>query len=489
MTTPGRWWMLGFVPMIAGCVPAFTKRDVVEIDQLLADHGAPDLGWQGNHDDEATVAQWLAEPMTAERAVRMAMLRSPQLQGEYARLGLARADVLKAVQTANPYLTVSYLTPTTAGESEQWTVGLALPLADLLVLPARLRLVHADYARARHQVAAAVLGVVTDVEAAWYRTIGARQVADMRSAVAVAMVASADLAGRFYEAGNISELQLKQQQAAASEARIDAALAEIAAGTTRLELITIIGLSGEQAAWTTSDRLPLPVETEDDPEQLAAMARESNLALLAARAELAVLEDSLGIARATGWLGDTTIGYEQERKLDGATLHGPTANIEVPLFDQGQAERVRALAQVAQARARLTEIEVGGEHAVRSAAERVSVLREVVRLYREALIPQRERVVERAQQQQNFMLIGVFELIHAKTREYDAYQGYLESIRDYWLARADLARAVGARLPSDAEAKASTPSVEEILSQETPNNPAKPGATQPAAMPGHGAHP
>ena len=48
------------------------------------------------------------------------------------------------------------------------------------------------------------------------------------------------------------------------------------------------------------------------------------------------------------------------------------------------------------------------------------------------------------------MIIGVFGLIQAKRQEYDAYQSYLEAIRDYWLARTDLMRAVGDRLPSEA---------------------------------------
>ena len=50
------------------------------------------------------------------------------------------------------------------------------------------------------------------------------------------------------------------------------------------------------------------------------------------------------------------------------------------------------------------------------------------------------------------MLIGIFELIAIKQEEYDAYQGYLESVRDYWVARAGLARAVGSMLPSAARA-------------------------------------
>jgi len=49
------------------------------------------------------------------------------------------------------------------------------------------------------------------------------------------------------------------------------------------------------------------------------------------------------------------------------------------------------------------------------------------------------------------MLEGQFELLLAKRQEYEAYQGYLEAVRDYWLARTDLARAVGTTLPSSAQ--------------------------------------
>ena len=53
-------------------------------------------------------------------------------------------------------------------------------------------------------------------------------------------------------------------------------------------------------------------------------------------------------------------------------------------------------------------------------------------------IPLREQIVARTQEQVNYMLVGVFDLIRAKQDEYDAYQLYLEAIRDYWLARIDL---------------------------------------------------
>ncbi len=75
----------------------------------------------------------------------------------------------------------------------------------------------------------------------------------------------------------------------------------------------------------------------------------------------------------------------------------------------------------------------------------------VLRNTRDVMIPQRIETVASAQQEVNYMLIGVFELLALKQDEYDTYQGYLEAIRDYWLARADLGLATGTALPSSAQ--------------------------------------
>ncbi len=450
---------------LAGCASLSPRPDDSAINELLSDRRGPQVAWSAVGQTPAerqAIDQWLGNAMTADSAVRVAMLRSPRLQQEYARLGLARADVLEAVQIANPTLSLSR-SNVDPGSGYKRVAGLTLPLLDLLVLPLRARLAHAEYARANLEIAGAVLNVAADVEAGWYRYVGAQQVADMRTAVSEGAQASAELAQRFFDAGNISELQLKLEQAATSEARIDAARARAEAGRARLTLNTLIGLSGPEAAWATTDRLALPVATEDDPAQLAELARTSSLELLAARQQADILADALGITRKLRWLGGSEIGYERETEADGTRLRGPTLALELPLFNQGQAKLARAQALLAAARARVAQAELGVDNSVRLGAQEVRELALVVAIHRDALIPQREKVVERSQQEQNFMLIGVFELIQAKVKEYDAYQGYLEAVRDYWLARVDLMRAVGQRLPSDALIDVRTPSVQDIL--------------------------
>ena len=456
---------LALAVSLSGCASLRTQPPDSSINALMQDRGGPPVAWsqmQNAPSDIASINEWLATPLSPDSAVRIAMLRSPKLQQEYARLGLARAEVLEAVQISNP--SISLLRQNVSpGDGVQRTFGLALPLIDLILLPSRTKLAHADFERARFDTANAVLNVALDVESAWYAYVGAQQVADMRAAVANATNVSAELAERFYAAGNITELQLNQERAAASEARIDAGKALVEATMRRLALDNIMGLDSNESPWTALDRLPLPVAEEDDTDALIEMAREKNLQLLAARQQVVVMQASYKSTRNWRWFGSSEVGFEREKDADGTRLAGPSLALELPIFNQGQAKLARSQALMAEANARLRDAELSIANSIRTNANAVQAQSEAVGIYRNALIPQREIVLARSQQEQNFMLIGVFELIQAKAKEYDAYQGYLETVRDYWLARVELTRSVGERLPSSASAKESTPSVEDIL--------------------------
>jgi cobalt-zinc-cadmium efflux system outer membrane protein len=88
---------------------------------------------------------------------------------------------------------------------------------------------------------------------------------------------------------------------------------------------------------------------------------------------------------------------------------------------------------------------------VATAAQQLALAREVSERYRLEWLPAADSAVERQQERFNFMLVGAFELIQAKREQYDAWQGYFESIRDYWVARSALRAATGGLLPGDAE--------------------------------------
>lgn len=441
------------LPALSGCATVDlsegTNRPAVE--QLLAERGAPGLGWDRNgaSGNDAVAADLMTKPMTADLAVRSAMLKSPQLQQIYGQLGLARADVLEAIQIGNPRIGVSRLA-VDGGPGSQFVIGIAQPLVDLLTLPAKARLARLDYERARYEVAASILGVSLDVESAWYRSVSARQVAMMRGAIAEALQTSAELAQRFYDAGNITQLQLNREKAAATQAGIEAARASVAARLARLELNSLIGLTGKDTEWELDATLPLPVATEDDPAELQRIAGTNSLELLAARKGASVAAGAASITRHFRLLGTTAVGYDREREVDRSVIKGPTLDLELPIFNQGGSRVARAEARLKIARARLAQIELSSANSIALGSERVHVLSQIVDDFRSALVPARETVARESQLEQNFALIGEFEVLQARAQQFDAYQGLIEAVRDYWLARLDLTRLIGSRLPSDA---------------------------------------
>ena len=72
----------------------------------------------------------------------------------------------------------------------------------------------------------------------------------------------------------------------------------------------------------------------------------------------------------------------------------------------------------------------------RSAAARLTQARATVQQFENVMLPLATRVVESSQLQYNAMQISAFELLADRRRELDLTQAHIESLRDYWLARA-----------------------------------------------------
>jgi cobalt-zinc-cadmium efflux system outer membrane protein len=178
---------------------------------------------------------------------------------------------------------------------------------------------------------------------------------------------------------------------------------------------------------------------------------------------VALREDALGVTRRWRWFGTVEVGYEREREFDGGISRGPSVSLGLPLFNQGQGALERAQAELLQARADLDAQVLAVHNAAHLGIEKLKVSATIAERYRTELVPRREAIVARTQERVNFMLVGVFELLLAKQQEYHAYQAYLEAVRDYWTARAELRSAVGGRLPDDDQPLPPTIGVEAIL--------------------------
>ncbi|MGH8496989.1 MAG: TolC family protein [Gammaproteobacteria bacterium] len=442
--------------VLTGCatLPADLGRG--DVQQLTAERGL-DAAGQPDEETRELVHDLLSEPLSADDAVAIALLQNPRIRAVYAQLGFAAADVYRAGRLSNPRLSASWLdSDDPAAAAERLTLGLSQSFTDLLLLRARSRLAHGEFERAQQLAADEIVDLAADAKAAWFKLAGALQFENMRAAIVKATEASAALAERFFEAGNISHLELALERAEASEARL--ALLDARAGVAResSRLNGLLALPAE-ASYEIASGLPEPPETEDALESFDRLAEMYRLDLAAKRREVELLADNVGVNRRYRWLGalgDVELGAERERETDDSVLRGPTLGLEIPIFNRNADAVTRAEARLALAEAELDALQIEIGNAVRLAYSQMMTERERLREHHEALVPLREEIVRRTQERVNFMLTGVFELLRAKRQEYDAYEGYLEAVRDYWLARTELARTVGRTLPPDAGAGA-----------------------------------
>ncbi len=432
---------------LTGCaaVPADWGR--AEVGQLTADRGRPlpqtpdDLG--------AFTDRALTAPLTAEVAVQLALLNNPALRRETARLGFAAAEVYDAARLANPVLSLARM----SGDSSQGvngaqvSVGIAFNFVNLLFLPANSRFAQAQFAAAKLSVAAAAQDLAAAVETAWFDAVGADQLAQMRAAAAKAQQASATLAQRFFDAGNISRRQLSMERVAASQAALAAISAQAAAVAAHSQLNRLMGLSADRNGWSLAAGLAEPLPQEDEVAALQRLALDSRLDVASLRRTAEAIADRYGYTRRTRLINGIEIGGERERDYDGAINAGPTLALELPLFNWGGGRTAAIQAALEQAEAELDQAVLDVSNDVQLAAARVAAAKALAMEYRGALIPHQEIVVEQALKEQNYMLIGIFEVIQTKQQEYDAYAGYIAAVRDYWTARTALSRAVGRALP------------------------------------------
>lgn len=446
-------------------------------------------------DDPQTLSQQLLEqPLTPQAAITLALIHNPSMQQTTARLGFAAAAVYDAARLANPVLSLSRLfSSDPAATSAVIGVGISFSFIDALLIPARSRYAAAEFQTVKMDVAAAVLQLAATVETSYFQLAAAEQNLVILSKQAEAAAASARLAQRYFDAGNINARALAIEKAAAAQAQIEQIRAQAEQSQARSALNRLMGLPPTHSHWTLADGLPMPVETEDRLEDLLALASQWRLELSSARNRVEAVASAHGLTRSTRLLGAVEAGFAYQKESDGTQLRGPTLALELPLFNWGQGRVARAQAELQQAEAEWSARELDVSNDVHAAYQAMQSAKSLVQGYQKQLIPQRQTVVAQAERELNYMLIGAFELIQLKQQEYEAYSGYLHAIRDYWTARAALTRAVGHALPSSAGAHPPWLTAKLLINPQArsapqgaghlPNHPAQPQASgeQPAA--------
>jgi cobalt-zinc-cadmium efflux system outer membrane protein len=436
----------------AGCASTSPRPAFRDTSKLVENRIDRRITWNQGGSDDAAVAKkirdLLSRTLDVDSAVQISLLNNKTLQATYEDLSVAQADLVQAGLLKNPVFDAGVSFPISGNARTGVDVSVSTDFLSVFVLAARKKVAEAELRATKLRVADAVLRTAADVQTAFYQFSAAQQIAAMRRTILEAGDAALDLAARQHHAGNISDLDLANQEALYEQVRTDLLRSESEVIAARESLTRLLGLWGPDTNYRVADKLPEMPTDEVELEHLETLAVGRRLDLGAAREEAQVVSHALAMAKNYRWLGEaSSVGATWERAPEHFTVVGPRMQLEVPIFDQKQAVIARLEAQLRAVLARESALAIAIRSEVRAVRTRLVVARAVVDRYAHVVVPLRQRVVTLSQEQYNAMLLGAHPLLLAKQNEVNAYREFIESLRDYWTARADLERATGGSVP------------------------------------------
>lgn len=428
--------------MMAGClsVPTQQSHRDMEAHATAAIPGIENLPRQAPRDStpSARVQDLLANDLTAEKAVRIALSNNRRIQAEYERLDMAAADRLSARLLKNPEADGSVIVSEEDSSEEIIELGAEIDLLHMILLPKHRRIGAAKYEAVKLDVARAVQKLAYDTRVACYRLLAARQRLAMREAVLQAADAARDMARRLREAGNIKELDKLNREALYEQAALGVSAAELSVAEAREQLNILMGLSGTDTSWQMAGELPPPSVHALSADGVVSEALQNSVQLAMNRWDIRGAAQALGLARAESALPALHVGVDAERETDGVWLVGPMMSVELPLFNFGQARRPAAAAALRRLRHEYAAVAIEIAAAARRAVIRAKVAADRVRRYRDTLLPLRKDITHRTQLQYNAMQLGVFQLLQTKQMEIAANSAYIDELLNYRVASLEL---------------------------------------------------
>ncbi len=387
----------------------------------------------------ARINQILAQPLSADSAVELALLNNRGLKAALAELGVAGAELAQAGRLRNPGLSFSHLQGGAEMEIER---AVTFDLIGLLTLAKRKDIEQGRFEQAKLQAASAAVELAFEARKAYFGAVAAAQVAAMTSQLQLSAQASAELAERMGKAGNASRLDQARERLLFQEAQVHLSRARHAADAAREHLVRVLGLDGEQLKFALPASLPdLPAQPKDvlDAEAQSLVLR---LDVQAATRDVHATAAALGLTKATSFINVFDAGYKNKSASGKPRQNGYEISLELPLFDWGDARTAKAEAVYMQAVHRAADTAIRARSEVREAFSSYRSQYEIARTYRDEIVPQRKRISEEVLLRYNGMLLSVFDLLADSREQLASVNAAIDAQRDFWIADTQLQAAI-----------------------------------------------
>jgi cobalt-zinc-cadmium efflux system outer membrane protein len=328
------------------------------------------------------------------------------------------------------------------------TVGVLQNVINLLNLPDRRRIARRDLERARVEAASRVTQLGARVAQAWLEYNAALRIEELRGrSQAIVQTALDNLAAAHARNPDVTPAvaatrasQLAQQRASLFRYRNLVLRSGVDVGTAREKLALLLGVGGWRDNWRIAGELPTLPSADFDTRVLEEAGVEKRFDVMAAARAVDTRLAVLAMQRRFRWLNQLDLGMFRDKTIGGTAFTGPNAVVEIPLFDQRQAQLLAADAELRSALRNLESARGGARADIRTHEQEMRLTRALLESYDGSIIPN-----------QQAMAVGLGtsgnpddpDRLALRLTMLSTQEEQVGLLRDYWRARSALALSLG----------------------------------------------
>lgn len=393
----------------------------------------------------AFIAETLAHELTADAAIQIALLNNPNVQATFEELGIAQANLVEAGLLSNPSFEIEIRYPHKRYLRTNIEYLITSSFLDIFLIPLRTRLASTEFEQTKLRVSHEILDVAFEVRETYYELMAEEQKTHYLQSILELTSIISDLSAKQITVGNINKLEFQLDQTKFFEFKIELEQSQAEIIHLREKLKTLMGFSEDVY-------LMIPKTFSDEIDYqgfdlciLESVALQERLDLQVARFEITRLSQMLGLKE--GWTyTNLETGLAGERDPDGAHLIGPGFSGQFPIFNYGQAARMRLFAQLRQAQDHLADLEIHVLSQIREAHKLLTSYLKIIHYYKNLLLPMQNQISVSSEELYNVMGLGIDKLLENKRQELVSNKNYLDSIKKFLVVRVSLDRALGGNL-------------------------------------------
>lgn len=431
--------------VLAGCATVQTDEEWARVGSFAKERIGAEARWEQTAEDaqatQAEVNTMLADGLERREAVQIAVMNNRALQAVFEELGVAKADLVQAGFFTNPHVDGLVRFPTEGGRANVEAGGL-INIADLWQIPVRKRLAATRLEAATLRVTDELLGTVAGAKRAYDDAVALAAARRETARVLKALGELRDQIARRKEYGYTSDFDIAFARAAVFDQEAALARVEGEFRVARIHLNRVLGLAPEQAGYALAGSLSEDVGPMPDAEALVAHALAQRPDVRLAELEIAISERALDLEKARVFT-NVEVGAAYERETDGADLVGPAVGLQLPIFDQNQAQIAKAAFRLRQALKQRQAVVGMVREEVVAAAERLAVARNDALLIRERVIPAYRSALDYGEKYFGSMQLNMLFLLEARKELFANSRRYIDALREARAAEVDLERALG----------------------------------------------